>query len=428
MTISPLAGKPATPDMLIDVARLEGAYYTEFPDPAVPARRRHLRHLRAPRLRPPAQLQRGLTSWPSPRPSASTAPGRASPDRCSWASTPTPSPSRPTAARSRCWRRTASRPWRRPPGLHPHPRRLLRHPRRQSGRPAGASLRGPADGIVITPSHNPPPGRGLQVQPAARGPGGHGRDPLDRGPGQRPARRRTARRASPLSSARRGRRRRTPSTPGGVRFRPGAGARPGGDQGLGAQAWASTPSAARACTTGGLIARALRAGPDRGQRRRRPHVPLYDPGLGRQDPDGLLLALRHGPPGRPARSLRRRFRLRHGSRPARHRDPRRGAAGAERLPGGVHRLPVREPPGVGRGRGGGQDGGQQQHHRSGRRSTWGAGCTRCRWASSGSSPASTTAPSASAAKRARAPPSCAGTGRCGRRTRTGSPPVCSPRR
>jgi phosphoglucomutase len=36
MTISPLAGKPAPPTMLVDVPRLVSAYYTEIPDPAIP--------------------------------------------------------------------------------------------------------------------------------------------------------------------------------------------------------------------------------------------------------------------------------------------------------------------------------------------------------------------------------------------------------
>src|SRR6266481_5286539 len=37
--VSPLAGKPAAPAMLVDVPRLVTAYYTEKPDPAVPAQR-----------------------------------------------------------------------------------------------------------------------------------------------------------------------------------------------------------------------------------------------------------------------------------------------------------------------------------------------------------------------------------------------------
>ena len=39
MTISPLAGRPAPPAMLLDVSKLVTAYYTERPDPAVPAQR-----------------------------------------------------------------------------------------------------------------------------------------------------------------------------------------------------------------------------------------------------------------------------------------------------------------------------------------------------------------------------------------------------
>ena len=39
MTISPHAGKPAEPEMLVNVPRLVTAYYTEIPDPSVPAQR-----------------------------------------------------------------------------------------------------------------------------------------------------------------------------------------------------------------------------------------------------------------------------------------------------------------------------------------------------------------------------------------------------
>src|SRR5580704_12381595 len=39
MKIDPLAGKPATPSMLVDVPRLVTAYYTETPDPSVPEQR-----------------------------------------------------------------------------------------------------------------------------------------------------------------------------------------------------------------------------------------------------------------------------------------------------------------------------------------------------------------------------------------------------
>src|SRR5688500_618082 len=39
MGVSPLAGKPLEPGMLVDVPRLVTAYYTERPDPSVPAQR-----------------------------------------------------------------------------------------------------------------------------------------------------------------------------------------------------------------------------------------------------------------------------------------------------------------------------------------------------------------------------------------------------
>ncbi len=39
MKISPLAGKLAKPAMLVNVPKLITAYYTEAPDPAVPAQR-----------------------------------------------------------------------------------------------------------------------------------------------------------------------------------------------------------------------------------------------------------------------------------------------------------------------------------------------------------------------------------------------------
>jgi phosphoglucomutase len=39
MNISPLAGKPAEPSMLVNVARLVTAYYTERPDPSIPSQR-----------------------------------------------------------------------------------------------------------------------------------------------------------------------------------------------------------------------------------------------------------------------------------------------------------------------------------------------------------------------------------------------------
>ena len=39
MKVSPFAGKPAEPSMLVNVPRLVTAYYTETPDPSVPEQR-----------------------------------------------------------------------------------------------------------------------------------------------------------------------------------------------------------------------------------------------------------------------------------------------------------------------------------------------------------------------------------------------------
>src|SRR5690348_1703622 len=36
VTTNPLAGKPAPPELLVDVPKLVTAYYTEVPDPAIP--------------------------------------------------------------------------------------------------------------------------------------------------------------------------------------------------------------------------------------------------------------------------------------------------------------------------------------------------------------------------------------------------------
>ena len=39
MKVSPFAGKPAQPSMLVNVPRLVTAYYTEIPDPSMPEQR-----------------------------------------------------------------------------------------------------------------------------------------------------------------------------------------------------------------------------------------------------------------------------------------------------------------------------------------------------------------------------------------------------
>ena len=150
----------------------------------------------------------------------------------------------------------------------------------------------------------------------------------------------------------------------------------------------------------------------------RSDVPLRAARLGRQDPDGLLVAVRDGAADRDARPLRRRVRQRPGRRPPRHRHAGRRAAEPQPSPRGVHRLPVRRQSRLGAGRGDRQDAGELEHHRprgERPRPPGGRGAGRLQVVRRG--PASR-GPSASAARRARAPRSCAATAAPGAPTRT----------
>ena len=199
-----------------------------------------------------------------------------------------------------------------------------------------------ADGIVVTPSHNPPPDGGFKYNPPDGGPAGTDitRQIQDRAnellaDGLKGVRRIPYARA--LRPIPRGRSISSTTT---YRHWPGRG--PGRDQGR------RDPHRRRPARRGerrvlGRNRRAVRPGPDRRQPRRRPHVPVHDPGLGRQDPDGLLVAVRDGQPDRPPARVHGRDRERHRRRPARHRHPRRGAAEPQPLPRGGHRLPLPAP-------------------------------------------------------------------------------------
>ena len=150
----------------------------------------------------------------------------------------------------------------------------------------------------------PAAGRRVQVQPARRRPGRHRYHQADPGPGERTAGRR-AEGGAP-----------GPVRPGGadasreirlprqLRGRPRAGGGPGRDQG---SRGAHRRRPARRGERGllGRDRRPLRPGPDRRQPGRGRHVPVHDLGLGRQDPDGLLVAVRHGQPDRPAARVHR---------------------------------------------------------------------------------------------------------------------------
>ena len=193
-------------------------------------------------------------------------------------------------------------------------------------------------------------------------------------------------------------------------------------------AWASIRSAARACTTGPAIAERYGLDLTVVNDAVDADLPVHDRRLGRQDPHGSLLAVCHAGPDRAQGPLRHRLRLRHRSRPARHRHAQRRPAAAESLPGG---RPSTIYSSIGRGwradAGIGKTVVSSQMIDHVARSS-DAGCTKCRWASSGSWTACSTARSGSAAKKARAPRSCARTARCGPRTRTASRRRCCRRR
>ena len=274
--------------------------------------------------------------------------------------------------------------------------------------------RGTADGIVVTPVAQPARRRRLQVQPAARRPGRHRRHGRDRGGGQRAARGGARRRQA---GGLRGRGGAAPRLRHRLRRRPRRGDRPRRDPRRRPQA-RRRPARRREPALLGGDRRAPPPRPRDRQRRARPDLPLRAARLGRQDPHGLLLALRDGAPDRPQGPLRRRLRQRPRRRPPRHRHAVRGAAEPQPPPRRLRRLPVRRRPRVGGGRRRRQDGRELEHDRPrGRRPrpppARGPGrlqVVRRRGCS--------TARSASAARRARARRSCAATARSGRPTRT----------
>ena len=189
---------------------------------------------------------------------------------------------------------------------------------------------------------------------------------------------------------------------------------------------ASIRWAAPACTTGARSPSATASTSTVVNDAVDPDLPLHDRRLGRQDPHGPVVAVRDAAPDRAEGPLRHRLRLRHRPRPPRHRHQEQRACcrPITTCRCASHYL-FRHRPQLARRRRGRQDGGQQQHDRSRRRQARPHGCTRCRSASSGSSTACWTGRSASAARRAPAPRSCAATAASGRPTRTASSPACS---
>ena len=311
MSVDPHAGELPDPDSLIDVDALLAAYHDERPDPSESTQRVSFgtsghrgtvdRRARSTRR----------TCSRSPRPSAATARRRGSTGRCSSAATPTRCPSRRRARSSRSWARTASTSCS-TPTTAPTPTPVISHAILTHNRGGG---RGTADGIVVTPSHNPPGDGGFKYNPPHGGPADTDVTAGDRGRGQRAARGRARRRQA------RGLRERGGAPPRlrhRLRRRPRRRDRPRRDPRRRPQA-RRRPARRREPALLGADRRAPRPRPRDRQRRARPDVPLRAARLGRQDPHGLLLAVRDGAPDRPQGPLRRRLRQRPRRRPPRHR-------------------------------------------------------------------------------------------------------------
>ena len=333
MKISPLAGLPAPASALLDVPRLVSAYYAEKPDPAIPEQRvafgtsghRGSAFLKTFNEAHVLAIAEAICRYRALR----------GIDGPLFLGIDTHALSAP-ALRQRA--RGAGRQRRRG---HAGGARRVHADARRSRTPSSPTIAGGpsglADGIVVTPSHNPPEDGGFKYNPPNGGPADTavtswiearanellegGLQGVQRMPLERALQAPTTHRHDYLTAY--------VSDLGQVidmEAIRGSGLRLGVDPlgGAGVHYWA--PIAERY----GLDLTVVSETVD-------PTFRVHDAGLGRADPDGPVVLLRDAAADRPEGPLRPRLRVRHRPRPARHRHPQLRAAAAQSLPRGRHR-------------------------------------------------------------------------------------------
>ena len=222
-----------------------------------------------------------------------------------------------------------------------------------------------ADGIVITPSHNPPEDGGFKYNPPHGGPADTDVTEQIQGAANGLLRAGLAG-VGAVGLRRCGQARPAPRLSLLLCRRSGGGGRPAGHRRRGPSARGRSARWREPGLLGGDCG-ALPTRPRGGQRPDRPHVLVHAARPRRQDPHGLLLARRDGGVDLAQGPLRCCVRQRPRRGPPWHRHPRGRAAQSEPLPRGLYRVPARwRAQRLADERGGGQDDGVEQHHRSSR--------------------------------------------------------------
>ena len=247
MSDSPRAGGPAEPSDLANIPRLLTAYYTLRPDPAVPAQRVAFGTSGHRGSALDLHLQRGAHPrdhpghLPSRREQAIDGPLFLGIDTHALSEPAFAHGARGAGGQRRDGQDRQGR-------LHADARGVAGHPDAQRGRTTRL-----ADGIVVTPSHNPPEDGGFKYNPPTRRAGGRSTSPASIEDAKR-----TALLAAGLSRGQAdsvrarvaGADHRAPRLPERIRGALAPGRRSRRDPGRADSRWASIRSAVRASTTG----------------------------------------------------------------------------------------------------------------------------------------------------------------------------------